>query len=88
MGGTQLHLTSCFLHRVSDNINSLLLASKVVALAEIVLFLSAVNPPAFLAVFPLVIPKMGADLPDSARMGVHGPVPITKLSLIATGTRE
>lgn len=51
MGGKLLHLTFCFLHRVSDNINSLLLASKIVALAEIILFLSAANPQAFLAVF-------------------------------------
>lgn len=84
VGGKQLHLTFCFLHRVSDNINSLLVASKIVAQAEIISFLAAVSPQAFPAVFT----KMGQGFPASVKMGIHGPLPMAKLSLISAGTRE
>lgn len=40
----QLHLTFCFLPLIFDNINSLLVASKIDVLAEIILFESAVYP--------------------------------------------
>lgn len=39
-----LHLTFCFLRLIFDNINSLLVAGKIDALAEIILFKSAVYP--------------------------------------------
>lgn len=50
--GKQLHLTFHFLHQISDNINSFLVTSKIVALAKIILFLSVMYPQAFPAVFP------------------------------------
>ena len=50
--GKQLHLTFCFLCQISDNINSLLVTGKIVALAEIILLISVMYPQAFLVVFP------------------------------------
>jgi len=48
--GKQLHLTFCFLHQISDNINSFLVTGKIVVLAKIILFLPVVYPRAFLTV--------------------------------------
>lgn len=88
VGGKQLHLTFCFLHRVSDNINSSLLSQQDCCTGRNNFVSVGSESPGCSCCFPLGITKVGLGVPGSARMGVHGPLPTAKLSFISTGTRE
>lgn len=56
--GKQLHLTFCFLHQISDNISSLLVAGRNNPVS-----VGCVSS-SFSSCFPLGVARPGADLPE------------------------